>query len=488
MPTANQAPQGIIGQLAHIEALILQDIDAAQQLSAALYSNYKSRSLPPDSVIRLLLTHGKVLWSAGQYSLAIRAYNQALKEINRHSIFECRAEILLRRGIAQFSLKRYLQAMEDLVQALEIAVDVIDLEIASECYLYIGSLYAIFERNTAADELLRLGAQLAEAIDNPRLIAKSTIFMSGRWVEQGQYQLALKNIYQGESCILEHGDMTWVIEAGKLLAVCYQYLGREEEAELYFLSMLALAKQQATLWARSVVATYYAAFLFERGQLNQVTPMLEYAEQGLNLFGDLFLKQKAALLHVETTKRFQDFKTALDYYRIFHQLKVRWIEGEVTEKELRNAARKNSLNKLIAIVDKSKIEFELLLGASVLGVSGNRIRKFKELCATISADYPVVQLLVDTKIIFRKLIDKKVASLLQELCVSGDVWIKTGVGEFLIIFSDAKQNLAKRQTQLNTILSNFPWSWHDCEVPEFRINLISSEEAVVGIKGEAECV
>ncbi len=162
--TANQASQGIIGQLAQIEALILQDIDAAQHMSAALYANHKSRALPPDSVIRLLLTHGKVLWSAGQYPLAIRAYNQALKKINQHSIFDCRAEVLLRRGITQFSLKRYLQAMEDFVLALEIAVDVIDLEIASECYLYIGSLYAIFEKNAAADELLRLGAQIAEVL------------------------------------------------------------------------------------------------------------------------------------------------------------------------------------------------------------------------------------------------------------------------------------------------------------------------------------
>ncbi|QLI80905.1 hypothetical protein HZU75_04840 [Chitinibacter fontanus] len=464
----------------------MHDIDRAYQTSSALFERCNRLDLEPELVVRLYITQAKMAWGVGRFKSSLRLLNQALKKTNTFAISHNRAEIYLRRGVSHFSLKHYLRATEDLAQATELAIDALNVEVAIEAYLYIGVLYVIFGRHADADELLRLGFQLAHAIDNSRLISKSAIFLSGRLVEQVQYQAALDILYQSEAYLLEHGDMTWVVEAGKTAAVCYQHLGRIAEAELYFEAMLAISRQQNIRWATSVLAVHYAEYLLNQGQLSQVLQMLSLAEPGLQTFDDVALQQKSQFLRVEAFKQMHDFKLALAHFKQYEALKIRWIAGEISEQEIKKIARFNRLNLLAKNIKRTQKDFESLLGLVVFRSSVSRGRLLKERCEKLSSQHQLVFVEIDTKLIFRRIIEKKVSGILREFCLSGDLWVRVNVGKYLIFFNDGLTQNELLISELLNQFNNFPWAWHDCEPPRINFTYLSPQAAIEKIPMRVE--
>lgn len=198
--------QDIEQQLEQIELWLLGDLEQAYQASLELLP--LSSQLPPALEIRITMIYGKTLWAYGRFQQSIRYFNRAIKLSKLTEEFFYLPELYLRRGIAYFSLKRYLKAVEDFVISLDLSVEVMSFDEIIESYLYLGALYALYEKYEEANELLKLGFYLAKVVDSQRLIAKGSIFIAGVLIDKKEYQLALDIIYEAESCILAYGDMT----------------------------------------------------------------------------------------------------------------------------------------------------------------------------------------------------------------------------------------------------------------------------------------
>ncbi|WP_348944062.1 hypothetical protein ABHF33_11280 [Chitinibacter sp. FCG-7] len=465
--------------LGKIESCLLQDVDQALMLSSALQQRCKHLSLEPELKVHVYLNHAKVLWSSGNLRPALRLINRTIQLSNQLPLNHFRAEIYLTRGKINYNLKRYSAAIDDFALAADVAVDLLSVDVAIEAYLYIGSIYIVFGRHDQSYEVLNFGYKMAHAINSAKLISKSAIFLSGYLLDQHRYQDALRIMYQSEPSLLEYGDMTWLIECGKTMAVCYQHLGREEDADLYFNCMLAIAKGLNVKWAGALVAINYARFLLLKTQSAQAIEMLDSAEENLADFDDVYLAQQSAEYRVSAYKQQKDYQNALHGLKKLETIKLRWIQLNASIREVNRYGRFNDLQKVITLVDKTRQEFERLLGLIISRSSIGRESVLLEKCKNLPAAETIFLMKIDAQLMYRRLVENKVDSVFRELCMDGDLWVRTITGEYLVYFADSPREHA---ALLTGTITDFPWSWHECENPKIEAHWLTPAEALLKLQ------
>ncbi len=454
----------IAEKITHINQLVLHDVAAALAESSQLQVLCHGH-LPQLLRTQLEVLHCRCLLAAGQFRLALRLINHAIRQLDEQTAAQPRAELLQMRGIILFQLKRYLSAAEDLAQATELAVEAMQIHIAIDCYMHIASIYRIYGLEHDLLALLRLGFYLAGSINDPKSIGKSAIHLAGRYFNDGQYQEALDVLYQSEASILDCGDMTWVVEAGNIMANCYRRLNKAHEAELYFDSMLALALHHQLSWARSLIAIHYATFLAERGDRVAAMSLLDSAQEGAWQFNDMDLQQRYLSCRIEIFKQQGLHAQALQALRELEQIRIAQVEGEQNPRSRRKLARLGRLQRVMATVNRTRRDFESLLGLVVSRSNISRGRLFRDKCATLPAEHAIVVVSIEAPLATRRVVEDKVTAILREFCVSGDVWVRHGLGQYLIYFHDGLQRNNVLQQQLVQHVQHFPWDWHEIPAP-----------------------
>ncbi|QLG89768.1 hypothetical protein HQ393_16805 [Chitinibacter bivalviorum] len=464
--------------LSQVESLALQDVNQAYLASAALFERSKHLLLSPALSVQVHLSHARALWGLGRFSPALRLIKQAGKKVNEFQLNELRAEVYLLRGVVNLSLKRYLVSLNDLAMATDVAVDVVNIAVAIEAYLNVSQIYFIFGKNDEANELLQVGHQLSIAIDDVKLIAKSAIFLSNNLLDAGRYTEALEVIYQSEARILEYGDMTWVVEAGKSMAVCYYRMGCNEQAELYFETMRAMSNYYENLWAYSLVSINFAEFLFDQGQFEKSVEMLDKAAPGLRIFDNIYLRQKELLLRFKVYKGKFDFQQALQYLKKYEALKLEFLLGGSSTLERKTASALGQFVRSNKLIEKTRIEFEKLLGFVEPKSLAHRSKLLVERCASLGNDSQILHLKVESAIVSRKVVENKIVLLLREFCSGGDVWVRSEVGNYYIYFDEGGNQNSVLLANLMDKFSNFPWSWHDCNAPAIESEWLSPKSTI----------
>ncbi|WP_410497401.1 hypothetical protein [Chitinibacter sp. S2-10] len=369
--------------------------------------------------------------------------------------------------------------MEDFSLAADVAIDLLNIEVAVEAYLYIGRIYIVFGQQEQADEVLNLGYKLAKGIGSARLIAKSAIFLSDQLLEQQRYQEALAIIHQSEASLLELGDLTWLIESGKTQAICYQKTQHPEEAELYFASMFAIAQHMKIKWGGALIAIHYAQFLLEWNEWQRALEMLDWADPLLKSFDDLYLAQLSAELRFNAYKKNNDFKMALESLMQFEKIKLKWVQLNVSEDESRKKDRFKNLQKVMKNVDRTRNEFERLLEPVISRASIGSEKLLLEKCKELADECSILWLEAETKLKYRRVVENKIDGLLRDFCLHGDIWLRTLHGQYLIYFTEGAARKEMLQLDLLQTIDRFPWQWHDCEVPVLKTKWMAPRDVIM---------
>jgi tetratricopeptide (TPR) repeat protein len=461
-----------------LENLFLLDLDQAYIASGILLARCKQLKISAVMMARMYLIHSKMLWGKGQYHAAFYSVTQTLKKIRESSAFELKAEAYLWRGLCNLNLKRHVVSVEDFTYSVELALEYSQISIAIEAYVNISQIYYYAGQHEAAREILIIGYRLAVLLNDHKQITKSGIFLANNLNEAGEYTGALYLLHQIETSALLYGDMTWVVEAGKSIAISYAALGENELAELYFETMLAIALFNRAVWARSLTLVNYAEFLIKQQRHPEAIDCLIAAEQGINYFDYDYLQHQSTLLLVKAYKMTGEFEKALFEIKKYKNLSDVLFSNNVLSDLKGNGLNLSRLDRSRKKIIKTRQDFEHMLDLISPGESRSRYQQFQYRCANAPTDVRIIYMQFSGISAVKGQFLQKMSALLREFCLGESTWTKLPNLAYLIIPEHTFDAPEVIVAQLLEIINGFPWSWHALDAPLVDIQLISAEAAM----------
>lgn len=461
-----------------LEQLFLLNIDQAHLASGLLLARCKQLKISTAMMARMYLIHSKMLWGKGQYHAAFYSISQALKKIRESSALELKAEAYLWRGLCNLNLKRHVVAVEDFTHSVELALEFSQISIAIEAYVNISQIYYFAGQNDAAREILIIGYRLAVLLNDHKQITKSGIFLANNLNDIGEYENALYLLHQIEASALQYGDMTWVVEAGKSIAISYAALGKNDLAELYFESMLALAEFNHALWAKALTLVNYGSFLINQQRYVEAIECLLAAEEGVNYFDYGYLQHQSALLLVKAYKVTGEFKLALLEIKKYKALSEAILSNNILRNLKGRGLNLTRLDRSRKKIIKTRQDFEHMLDLISPGESSSRYLQFQHRCMNAPIDTQIIHLQFLNVAVIKGLFLQKISALLREFCLGESTWTKLSDLAYLIIPEPTSVAQESMLEQLIAIIQGFPWAWHGLTQPLFKVQLISTEAAL----------
>jgi len=462
---------------ARLEALFLLDIEQAYIASSAVLARCKQLKVPDATMAKMLLIHSKMLWGKGQYHAAFYSVVLTLKKIRESSTFELKSEAFLWRGLCNLSLKRHVVAVEDFTYAVELALEYSQISIAIEAYVNISQIYFFAGQLDTAKEILIIGYRLAVLLNDHKQITKSGIFLANTLNDVGDYENALYLLRQIEASALQHGDMTWVVEVGKTIAISYVGLGRCELAELYFESMLAIADFNNALWAKAITLLSYGDFLIQQSRYAEGVNCLLKADEGVNHFDNGYLQQKIAHLKVRAYKADKDFKSALLEMKKYKSFSDAIFSSDLLSDLKGKGLNLSRLDRSRKKISKTRQDFEQMLDLISPGESRSRYQQFQYRCANASNDIPILHLQFSGISVVQGQFLQKISALLREFCLGDSTWTKLPNLAYLLILEDSSESTDALIRKLKEMIIGFPWAWHGLSAPQIEITEITSQQA-----------
>lgn len=460
-----------------LEGLFLLDIEQAYRASAKVLARCKELKVPDTTMARILLIHTKMLWGKGQYHSAFYTLTQVLKKIRESSAFELKSEAYLWRGLCNLNLKRHVVAVEDFTYSVELALEYSQISIAIEAYVNISQIYFFAGQLDTAKEILIIGYRLAILLNDHKQITKSGIFLGNTLNDIGDYENALYLLRQAEVSALQHGDMTWVVEVGKAMAISYAALGKFEYAELYFESMLAIADFNNALWARAITLLNYSDFLIQQNRFEEGLDYLLEAEVGVNHFDNGYLQQKIAKLKVKAYKEKKDFQSALLELQNFKRLLDASFSSDLLSDLKGKSLNLSRLDRSRKKISKTRQDFEQMLDLISPGESRSRYQQFQYRCANASDEVIILHMQLFGVSVVQGQFLQKISALLREFCFGDSTWTKLANLSYLLILDVTETSIEVLITQLEEMVIGFPWAWHGLTPPRIVVKPISSLQA-----------
>ncbi|QZA78264.1 hypothetical protein K4H28_02240 [Deefgea tanakiae] len=462
---------------ARLEGLFLLDIEQAHSSSSAVLARCKQLKVSGATMARMLLIHSKMLWGKGQYHAAFYSVAQTLKKIRESSAFELKSEAYLWRGLCNLSLKRHVVAVEDFTYSVELALEYSQISIAIEAYVNISQIYFFAGQLDTAKEILIIGYRLAILLNDHKQITKSGIFLANTLNDVGDYENALYLLRQIEASSLQHGDMTWVVEVGKTMAISYVALGQFELAELYFESMLAIANFNNSLWAKAITLLSYGDFLIQKSRYSEGVQCLLAAEEGANHFDYGYLQQKIALLKVKAFKESGNFENALVEIKKYKAFSDSTFSSDLLSDLKGKGLNLSRLDRSRKKILKTRQDFEQMLDLISPGESRSRYQQFQYRCANASSDNLILNLQFSGVSVVQGQFLQKISALLHEFCLGDSTWTKLPNLAYLLILEDSNESPECLILKLKEMIVEFPWAWHGLTTPLIEVTPISSQQA-----------
>nr|WP_314898951.1 hypothetical protein [uncultured Deefgea sp.] len=462
---------------ARLEGLFLLDIEQAHSASSLVLARCKQLKVSDATMAKILLIHSKMQWGKGQYHAAFYSVALTLRKIRDSSAFELKSEAYLWRGLCNLNLKRHVVAVEDFTYAVELALEYSQIGIAIEAYVNISQIYFFAGQLDAAKEILIIGYRLAVLLNDHKQITKSGIFLANTLNDVAGYENALYLLRQIEVSALQHGDMTWVVEVGKTMAISYVALGYFELAELYFKSMLAIAGFNNALWAKAITLLSYGDFLIQQGRYEEGLHCLLGAEDGVNYFDNSYLQQKISFLKVKTYKEKRDFKSALLEIKKYKQFSDTVFSSELLSDIKGKGLNLTRLDRSRKKISKTRQDFEQMLDLISPGESRSRYLQFQYRCANASDVSPILHLKFSGVSVVQGPFLQKISALLREFCLGDSTWTKLPNLAYLLILDASNESSNSLLSKLKALIIDFPWAWHGLTQPTIEVMVISVEQA-----------
>ncbi|MGL6041244.1 MAG: tetratricopeptide repeat protein, partial [Deefgea sp.] len=460
-----------------LEGIFLLDIDQAYNASCVVLARCKQLKVSDSTMARMLLIHSKMLWGKGQYHAAFYSVAQTLKKIRESSSFELKSEAYLWRGLCNLSLKRHVVSVEDFTYSVELALEYSQISIAIEAYVNISQIYFFAGQLDAAREILMIGYRLAVLLNDHKQITKSGIFLANTLNDAGEYANALYLLRQIETSALQHGDMTWVVEVGKTIAISYVALGENELAELYFETMLAIANSNRALWAKSITLVSYGDFLIQQHRYAEGIDCLLGAQEGVNHFNYGYLQQKIAWLQSKAYKENGDFEKALIEIKKYKALSDVVFSNDMLSDLKGKGLNLSRLDRSRKKIYKTRQDFEQMLDLISPGESRARYQQFQYRCASASSEVAILHLQFAGISAVQGQFLQKVSALLREFCIGDSTWTKLPNLAYLLIPEQIGDSPQVMMDHLLEMMNGFPWSWHGLTAPIVDVKLVSPAQA-----------
>lgn len=465
-----------------LEDQFLLDINVAMASSNLLMA--RCRELQAPAMAKPWLLHAKMLWGIGNYAHALQASNHALQCIRTENAMHLLAEHHLQRGLIQMSLKRNGVAAEDYANAIEIALNQGQISIAIEALISISQSYGMLGMHDDARRMLELGHRLALSINDHKQIGKSAIFLAGNLIQRTSYNEALRILRQSEPSLLRHGDMTWLVECGNYLGVCYLHLGEHELAGLYFESMFALARAMNALWSRAITSINYARFLIETGQPANALGILLDLQDSARQFDMGFLQRESLQLLCRACSALGDHSQALTYLRQYEGLMLTLLQHGLSESAGHNPLQRPRLEHIRRKISQMMAEFEYMASLFAPGEVGVRSQQMRLRCLRAPGNATLLQLTVVPDAQRPDLAEQRLHGILWCELGIDDVWLCVRGHTYLIYPANQDSaSLMRLQAILTGALARFPWHWHTLASPEASLATISSKAALQQLAG-----
>lgn len=465
-----------------LEDQFLLDINVALASSQQLMA--RCRELHAPEMARPWLLHAKMLWGVGNYPQALLASNQALQCIRNENALHLLAEHYLQRGLIQMSLKRNGVAAEDYATAIEVALNRGQISVAIEAFISISQSYGMMGMNEDARRMLELGHRLALSINDHKQIGKSAIFLAGNLILRDNHREALRILRQSEPSLLRHGDMTWLVECGNYIGVCYLHLGEHELAGLYFESMFALARAMNALWSRAVTSINYGRYLLETGRPADALGILLDMQDGARQFDMGFLQRESLQLLCRSCRELGDYGQALTYLRQYETLMLTLLQHGMAQTAGGSPLHRPRLEHIRRKITQMMGEFEYMANLFAPGEVGVRSQQMRMRCLRAPPGTTLLHLTVRPDAQSPDLAEQRLHRILWRELGNDNLWLCLQAHAYLIypVQQDAT-SLARLQETLETALDCFPWRWHALEPPQPVLVRISRDAALQLLPG-----
>lgn len=320
----------------------------------------------------------------GDYLVAFNHYEIAYKYYHQKENKAKTAWLLNRMGESKRLVDEYEEALEYLQKSLRLHKELKDTNNIGSDYVSIGILYAIKGDKIEAEKYFLDAIEAFKQVKNEERENLTILNMGGLYREVGEYEKSIVFSEKARDYFLKQGQERRLAIAYYSLGVAYYETGQYEKSKNEYNKCLPIFEKLGDNLRINGTTMRLSEIALKQGDVNLSLKYANKAYEGLKSVGS-----KSTELHLinhlsEIYKQKLDFKKALEFKTLYHELKdsinneetkVRIAEleqkyqNETKELQLAELSAKNEISERDKLIAERKVKEQRVMQTALISLS-----------------------------------------------------------------------------------------------------------------------